>query len=106
MKVNSTTTIKTATIAVFSFFIGLAISQAIAIGDEPSVVHDVRCVKINEDQTQQTIFEREGVLEVKTSNRDGDIVLTLIFSKDGNEYELVPMDNNILCSTKSRIEVK
>lgn len=55
----------------------------------------VRCVKI-EDEKQFTVFERSGVSNVKTSNKDGNIVL-IVYNPDGTD-DMFKVEKNHLCS--------
>lgn len=113
MKANSSLFIKSLSLGIGVFFIGLGVFASSSVEPTPqkptesATVFDLRCIKLDpKTGDQKTVFEQNGALSFNTSVRDGDVVFTVFLSDDKSVYELVNVEKNMLCTVNKRIEVQ
>lgn len=98
MKVNNRGTVTAFSLVTSIFFICLGVAAFVwkpVNAEVKPPTFAVRCVKLDEEK-QTTVFELSGAANVRTSNKDGDVVL-IVYLKDGTD-QMHKVEKNQLCS--------
>lgn len=98
MKVNNNSLVTKIAVSISVFYCILFFTFAFApVGAKTSDQYTIRCVSISEDGSLNTVYEKDGIKNVKISEKDGHIVYTLVFDKTGHTYDMVLVEKNVGC---------